>query len=60
MQAAIVELQHGDYVISTDPKRVDLVEVHRYLAEDSYWAQGRLFELQRRAIDASDIPEPEP
>jgi GNAT superfamily N-acetyltransferase len=55
MPVAIVERQHGDYLISTDPKRVDVVEVHRFLAEDSYWAKGRPFELQRRAIEHSAL-----
>ena len=53
MPAAIVELQHGDYLISTDPGVVDLVAVHRFMSEDSYWAQGRPFEVQRRAIEHS-------
>ena len=55
MPAAIVELQHGDYLISTDPQRVDVVAVHRFLAEQSYWAQGRTFEVQRRAIEHSTL-----
>jgi GNAT superfamily N-acetyltransferase len=55
MAALIVELPHGDYLISTDPARVDLVEVHRFLSEDSYWAQGRPFEVQRRAIEHSAL-----
>ena len=55
MPAAIVELQHGDYLISTDPQRVDVVAVHRFLAEQSYWAQGRTFEVQRRAIEHSAL-----
>jgi GNAT superfamily N-acetyltransferase len=55
MPAAIVELQHGDYLISTDPARVDVVAVHRFVAEESYWAQGRSFEVQRRAIEHSAL-----
>lgn len=30
----------GDYQISTDPAVIDLDLVHRYLAEESYWAAG--------------------
>ena len=30
----------GDYQISTDPAVIDLELVHRYLAEESYWAAG--------------------
>jgi len=55
MPAAIVENQHGDYLISTDPARVDLVAVHKFLSEQSYWAQGRPFEVQRRAIEHSAL-----
>lgn len=55
MPAALVEYQHGDYLISTDPARVDLVAVHRYLSEESYWAQGRPLEVQRRAIEHSAL-----
>lgn len=28
------------FTISTDPQRLDLDAVHRYLAEESYWARG--------------------
>jgi GNAT superfamily N-acetyltransferase len=55
MPAAIVELRHGDYLISTDPERLDLVAVHRFLSVQSYWAQGRSFEIQRRAIEHSAL-----
>ena len=55
MPARIVQARHGDYLISTDPARVDLVEVHRALSEDSYWALGRSFDVQQRAIEHSAI-----
>ena len=55
MSAAIIELQHGDYLISTDPARVDVGAVHRYMSEQSYWAQGRPFDVQRRAIEHSAL-----
>ena len=55
MPASIVEHQHGDYLISTDPSRLDLASVHRFLSEESYWAQGRPFEVQRRAIEHSAL-----
>lgn len=50
-----VEVQHADYLISTDPARVDVVAVHRWLSEESYWAAGRPFEVQRRAIEHSAL-----
>lgn len=43
----------GDYTVTTDRTRVDLDVVHRFLSEDSYWAQGRTREQQARANDAS-------
>jgi GNAT superfamily N-acetyltransferase len=55
MPAAIVELQHGPHLISTDPSRLDVREVHRFLTEDSYWARGRSFEVQARAIEHSHL-----
>jgi GNAT superfamily N-acetyltransferase len=55
MPAAIVEFEHGAHLISTDPARVDVVEVHRYLSDESYWAAGRPFEVQRRAIEHSHL-----
>jgi GNAT superfamily N-acetyltransferase len=43
----------GDYVVTTDRTRVDLALVHRFISEDSYWAQGRTLEQQARANDLS-------
>jgi len=43
----------GDYAVTTDPARVDLDVVHRFLSEDSYWALGRTREEQERANDQS-------
>jgi GNAT superfamily N-acetyltransferase len=55
MAAAIVTRQFNGYEISTDPSRVDVREVHRFLSTGSYWAQGRPFEVQRRAIGHSHL-----
>jgi len=55
MPAAMVETQHGEYSLSTDPSRIDVVEVHRALSEESYWAQGRPFDVQQRAIENSEL-----
>ncbi len=38
------------YEISNDPKRLDLDVIHRYLSEDSYWAQGIPREVVERAV----------
>ncbi|MFC8718299.1 GNAT family N-acetyltransferase [Kitasatospora sp. NPDC057198] len=46
------ELPTG-YCVSTDPARLDRAAVHRWLAEDAYWALGRPREKQDLAIDHS-------
>ncbi len=41
----------GDGIeLDDDPARVDLVAVHRYLSEESYWAQGRSRAEQDRLV----------
>src|ERR1700693_6333074 len=42
----------GDYVISTDPKRVDVETVHGFLTE-SYWAAGIPIDVVRRSMEHS-------
>ncbi len=39
--------------ISTDADRLDLDMIHRWLSEESYWAQGRPRELMQRSFDNS-------
>lgn len=55
MPAQVIELRHDDVLVSTDPARIDVDEVHRFLSNESYWAQGRPLEVQRRAIDHSHL-----
>lgn len=40
----------GDYVISTDPRRIDIEAVHAYLTA-SYWAEGIPADVVRRSIE---------
>jgi GNAT superfamily N-acetyltransferase len=47
----IREWTRGDYVISTDPHRIDLDLVHRFLAGTSYWAAGRSRVRVARSIE---------
>lgn len=47
------ELRVGPFVVSTDPTRLDLPRIHRFLAEDSYWARGIPSDVVRRAIAGS-------
>ena len=46
----VIEQQHDQYLLSTDPARVDLPVVHRYISESSYWARGRPFDMQVTAV----------
>lgn len=41
------------HFFSAETDRVDRARVHRWLSEQSYWAQGRAREKQDAAIDAS-------
>lgn len=45
-----VEIQRGEYTISTDPRRLNIALIHDYLSQDSYWAVGRTFEIVQRSI----------
>ncbi|NGO80660.1 GNAT family N-acetyltransferase [Streptomyces sp. YC504] len=42
-----------DYVISTDPSRLDPAKIHQWLSTDAYWALGRSREKQDQAIAGS-------
>ena len=44
------EHHQGEFVISTDPARLDLDVIHGYLAGTSYWAAGRAREVVARAL----------
>ena len=41
------------YELDDDPARIDVDYVHRYLAFESYWAQGRPREIVERSISGS-------
>ncbi|MET9907839.1 GNAT family N-acetyltransferase [Streptomyces sp. NPDC006476] len=41
------------YEISTDPDRLDIDRVHRWLSTDAYWAKGRSREKHDRAVASS-------
>jgi len=48
----MTEWRRGEYLITTDPARVDLAVVHGFLSE-SYWAKGIPLETVRRAVEHS-------
>ena len=47
----IVEMEN--FEISTDKSKLDIDMIHKFLIEDSYWAQTRTFEQTRTAIENS-------
>ena len=42
-----------DYTITTNPTKVDLSVVHRYLSEESYWAKNIPLDTVSRAVQRS-------
>jgi GNAT superfamily N-acetyltransferase len=40
----------GGHVVSDDPARLDVALIHRYIAEESYWARGRPLGVVQRSI----------
>jgi GNAT superfamily N-acetyltransferase len=40
----------GGLVLDDDRARVDLDEVHRFLCDESYWAEGRERDVQERLV----------
>jgi GNAT superfamily N-acetyltransferase len=48
-----VEWERGEYSISTDPDRLDIDVIHRFLSEDSYWAAGIDRQTVERSIENS-------
>jgi GNAT superfamily N-acetyltransferase len=48
----VFERTRGEYVISTDPSRLDLDVIHRFLT-NGYWAQGIPREVVARSIEQS-------
>lgn len=46
-------LRVGPFLVSTDPSRLDLPRIHRFLAEDSYWARGIPRDIVERAVAGS-------
>ena len=47
------ETLKDEYIISTNPALIDVVTVHKYLSEDSYWAKGVSLSIVQKAINNS-------
>jgi GNAT superfamily N-acetyltransferase len=49
----VYEWHRSEFTISTDRQRLDLHEIHNFLAHRSYWAIDRPFEAVKKSIDHS-------
>src|SRR6478672_5385166 len=47
------EQQKGEFIISTDRNRLQIAAIHKFLSEESYWAQTRTKEQTETAIKNS-------
>jgi GNAT superfamily N-acetyltransferase len=48
----IFEVSEGPYLVSTDPQRLDIDQIHAFLTK-SYWAKGIAKELVARSLEHS-------
>jgi nitroimidazol reductase NimA-like FMN-containing flavoprotein (pyridoxamine 5'-phosphate oxidase superfamily)/GNAT superfamily N-acetyltransferase len=53
LEAEPFERRRGDVTVDTDRGRLDFGVVHRFIAEESYWARGISADAQRLAMDRS-------
>lgn len=51
----MAEWRRGSYLVSTDPARLDVDAVYRFLSQEAYWAEGRPREIVERSIASSLI-----
>ncbi|ARF58960.1 GNAT family N-acetyltransferase [Streptomyces gilvosporeus] len=49
----MIKHREDGYELSTDPDRLDVVLVHRWLSTDAYWALGRSRETVERSVRGS-------
>ena len=47
------EWQRGEFSISTDRDRLDIVGIHDFLSKSAYWARGRDLETVKRSVENS-------
>ncbi|MBA4197153.1 MAG: GNAT family N-acetyltransferase [Chitinophaga sp.] len=47
------EATNNDYVITTDKNKMDIVVIHNYLANESYWAKHIPLHVVQRSIEHS-------
>jgi N-acetylglutamate synthase-like GNAT family acetyltransferase len=49
----ILLFKKDEFIITTDKSKLDLVLIHKYLTEFSYWAQGRTIDKVNKSIENS-------
>lgn len=49
----MVEIQSGDYCISTDKERLQIEVIHRYLTKEAYWTNGRTRAMTEKTLEHS-------
>lgn len=47
------EFSQGEFTISSDPVRLDLVWIHDYLANEAYWARGISYQVFQESVENS-------
>jgi GNAT superfamily N-acetyltransferase len=45
------EFKQEDFTISTDPSRLDLPWIHKYLTNEAYWAKGISFSVFQKSVE---------
>lgn len=45
-----MEIKENEFIFSDDTNLIDLIAVHRYLSEESYWAKGIPFATVKTSI----------
>lgn len=49
----IQEKRNGEYLVSSDPEKLDLKFVHQWLATESYWSKNIPIEVVQRLVEHS-------
>lgn len=47
--------ERNGFVLSDDPGLIDADRVHRWISEESYWANGRSQDVMARALEGSHV-----
>lgn len=53
MNTEILEIAWNEYSISTDKEKLDIRRIHKYLSDQSYWAQNIPLNVVKRSIENS-------